>query len=520
MALTFKDIIDVPDFFPLAVGFNAHAAGISLAADLRNDESRHPEIFQLVSNAILNSYNPKTDGWQFVNNPGLATTFGAGAGAVFAPSASIKGLCGAGCSTTKIVTQAITAVLANTLANRGDGVGFKIRIIGNAAGSSGKTEEKWIVSNSASTTPTIYLDSALTFTPANGDAFEILCGTLYCLGAAALAAGSWKAMDMVYRTMANKTQTNLPATVSTDSSFICLDELYVPYDRNPGDGFFGNITATAVTANTIQASAIPGSLSLQANEYRNFQVRIVQDTGTPTAVGQRRQIASHTSGATPTFTVGANWTVNPSATAIFVIENPNLIILFTSGVVTVYTYNYTNLSVNNGTNTIAADAWNNTFFSARGSAMAAGCTSFPSFGIEPDADRNARHSYIYSFRGGAVTLDLLDIAGSITGTWSAAIPYFGQATVPTTGTCGKYAPADRNGRYGYLVLNNTANFYRFDVFSRVLEPWTQLRSPQSGTAAVGDRIATLVAVDGSVKTEVIFFLSHLASNFFKCLVQR
>ena len=57
-----------------------------------------------------------------------------------------------------------------------------------------------------------------------------------------------------------------------------------------------------------------------ANEYRNFQIRIVQDTVNPTAVGQRRNITSHTAGASPVYTVPA-WTVTPSANAIFVIEN-------------------------------------------------------------------------------------------------------------------------------------------------------------------------------------------------------
>ena len=56
------------------------------------------------------------------------------------------------------------------------------------------------------------------------------------------------------------------------------------------------------------------------NEYRNFQIRIVEDTVNPTAVGQRRNITSHTAGASPVYTVPA-WTVTPSANANFVIEN-------------------------------------------------------------------------------------------------------------------------------------------------------------------------------------------------------
>lgn len=72
--------------------------------------------------------------------------------------------------------------------------------------------------------------------------------------------------------------------------------------------------ATAIDANTFKlspnetltefvntSSAGSGTHSLWqgdslilANEYRNFQIRIVQDLTNPTAVGQRRIIASHT----------------------------------------------------------------------------------------------------------------------------------------------------------------------------------------------------------------------------------
>ena len=180
----------------------------------------------------------------------------------------------------------------------------------------------------------------------------------------------------------------------------------MPYDRKQGEGFIVGVgtydasslknclIATATASGTITGQASAGDAGVLANEYRNFQIRIVEDTGTPTAVNQRRLIASHTAGASPVYTLGTNWAVTPSSTAKYVIEYPNQIIVFSSGTGNVYTYNYTTLTLNNGTTSMNTNTWSTAYYSARGQNMAAGCTSFASFGIEPDAAKNARHSFI------------------------------------------------------------------------------------------------------------------------------
>lgn len=67
----------------------------------------------------------------------------------------------------------MTTVALNQLANRGGtgDYGFKIRIIGKSAG---KVEERFIVANTAGTTPTLWLNNPLTFTPTTADTYEIL----------------------------------------------------------------------------------------------------------------------------------------------------------------------------------------------------------------------------------------------------------------------------------------------------------------------------------------------------------
>jgi hypothetical protein len=411
------------------------------------------------------------------------------------------------------------------LANRGNTgePGFRLRIIDTVAG---KTEERWIVGNTASTTPVITLETALTFTPATGARYELLCGRLFMLGAGALAAGIFRSLQPASNTLATRSNTAAPTvlpTITTDSAMIALDEQYVPYNHEPGEGMVKGATlydtglnallATASAASTITGQASGGDAVVLANEYRNFQIRIVADPTTPTSVGQRRIIASHTAGPSAVYTLGVAWTTQPSSSARFVIEQPNLIVLRTSGVVTTWTYNYTDATINNGTNSIAADAWSSAYFAAGPAANAAGCLWAPSFGIQPDPSRNARHSFYYFFRGGAVTLDVLDIANTITGTWTGAITYDGNVAFGT-GTTGAYAPFGEEGRYTYVnvyVASTINQIYRFNAKNRVFSAYTPTDFIQSGTATLGGRMAAFAAIDGADKYDVVLLQSHLST---------
>lgn len=540
MANNFKRVIDRPYWVQTPPAPNAHAAGGSLTTDLRNTIVRNPFVYNLVSAAILNRYNGATKAWSFLVNPGLGGTFGAGAGTIFAPSLSLVGSIAAGSTTLKVTTSTVmTSVGANMFANRGGSgdYGFMVRIIGNSAGGSGKIEERWITGSTAGTTPTLSLDTALTFTPATGDTYEILGGKVYMMSAGVLAATTWRSFEVATNTLASLANTNLPATISTDHSSVALDEQYVPYDHIPGEGFVVGastydasgavkncLSATASAAGSITGQAAAGDAAILQNEYRNFQIRIVEDTAIPTAVNQRRIIASHTAGASPVYTLGSNWTVTPSATAKFVIEYPNLILVWSTATAITYTYNYTPNTINNGTNSIATNAWHVTYFGNRGGNMGAGCTSFTSHGIQPDTAKNARHSFIWSFRGGnTATLDKLDIAGAIAGTWSNAVVYDGSSMgVFNTGSCGNYAPFDNEGKFGYLnmyVASATNQIYRFDVKNGVLTPFTPTGTIQAGAAAVGDRIAPVCAIDGTDKYTLVFLLNHLSTLGQEIIVQ-
>lgn len=518
-SLNFKKGLDLPLWRPLSPAITAPVAGGSLAWDMRNDASRHPLTYLLRSSTALDCYSPANDDWMPLASPALAGTFTSGATAIMHPSQGPRGTLAAGSTTTTVVlsTALPTAVGLNQLADRGDGVGFTIRIITNTAGGAGKIEERKIVGNTAGTTPTLTLDSALSGAPASGAAYEILSGRVFMLSAGTAAAGVWKHYDIATNSLSgNLSITNLPATIGTDSAALALAEVYVSSDRVPGSGFVSGgatydaaarncIQATAAGATTITGSGMPASLI--ANEYTNFQVRVVEDTTTPTAVGQRRVISSHTSGATGVFTVAA-WAVTPSATAKFVIENnDDLILLRSSATTSVYAYS------------ISGNTWSTATFAAAGNAHGAGVVLAQAFGIPRDPTGNRRHSHIFCIRGGvSASIDMLDIANGANGTWSNDIAYGGKAQTFATGTSGAYDPVTLAGQWLHLNVNGTQRFTRFNMLAAVMEPETYLRFPQ-GSAAVGQKVSMHYLIDGATKLALLDHLTQSQVNAFSLAIQ-
>jgi hypothetical protein len=502
--LDFKGFEHMPRWRPEASLQANTGAGNTFAWDHRNDATKHPNAYYLRSASALDTTNPVKGYGDYIPlaTPGLTGTFGAGATCVFHPSQGPRGTIAAGATTTTItLTTALpTAVGVNQLANRGDTVGFRIRICTNTAGASGTTEERTIIANTAGTTPTITLDTPLSQAPASGAIYEILAGRVYLLSAGTTAAGCWKHYDVATNSYSgNLSITNLPATISSDSSLVALSESHVSFDRVPGSGFISGgatvdgknaIQGTAATSTTITGSGMPATL--QTNEYRNFQVRIVADSVTPTSVGQRRRIASHTSGAAGVFTVSTAFTVTPSSSAIFVVENDDdKILLTSSGGLSIYNYN------------ITANTWDTTTWAAA-LGNGPGVVMEQSFGIARDASGNARHSFIYRVRGNATSsIDVLDIAGAATGSWSNDITYGNRSQTFTTGTCGAYDAVTNEGKWLHLNVNGTARMVRFDMRNRVIDNGLFVANLQ-GAAVVGGKLFVSTFIDGSTKVSRLY----------------
>ena len=532
--LGFKNLIDLPEWRPCAPSPTTSIVGECLAWDHRNNADANPYLWHLAGTTSMEKYNTVNDEWcATATYTAVGVTPAAGSGIIFVPSHGPAGTVGASPAAGYITLAALpnsASVGINQLANRGDGVGYKIRVIGKKATTgSGLIEERTIVANTGGTTPTVYFDTPLTFTPTTSDTYEVLSGRVYILSSGTTAAGYWKAYDVATGTISgNLATTNLAATIALDFQAVALDEAYVPYNRDPGEGFVAGgatynggqecILATASGATSITGSGMPAALI--ADEYKNFQVRIVKDVTTPAAVGQRARITTHTGGATGVFTV-ASWPVaTPSADASFVIENNNDLLLWTNGALVTYSYKAGAWAADANWSTAAAAGGAGQYANAP-AAQGAGAIAEQCFGIVPDTAKYARHSHIWWFRGAnTVIAYYLDIAGAATGAWSAAQTYGNTlSTTFTTGTASAYDPATNQGRYLYICVNGTQRFLRFDLLNRVLEPWTYLRYAPS-TAVVGGKLAMATFIDGSTKLSFLYVIQTTASTLFNIALQR
>jgi hypothetical protein len=319
------------------------------------------------------------------------------------------------------------------------------------------------------------------------------------------------------------TITNLNA-LSVDATAFVLDELYVPTGRAPGEGFFNVMTATATTATTLTGTAAAADASQQTNEWANFQIRITEDTGAPTAVGQRRKITSHTSASPNVYTV-PTWTVTPSATCKYVIEGIGDIVVFTTtGAATTNTYAASGWRADGTWSTNATSGGGSLQIPVRPANTATGMCATWAFGFTAlDAQKANRYSGVYLLRGGATAIiDCLDLA---TLSWSTGIGgndivYAGKGlTTFTLGTSLAYASATLDGEYFYINQSGTQRFLRFDALRRVLEPYAYLRYPQ-GTAVLGGKLFTSVFIDGATKLGFLQARRNTGVEMFSVMLQR
>jgi hypothetical protein len=523
--LSFKDKIDKPDWRPLSITPIANAAGMQLVCDLRNDASRDPWLWGFAATTYLLKYLTPNDDWiQTQAFSAVGGAIAAGSFAIFCPSHGPTGVVGGTPTTTSFTLAALpnsAQVGENALADNGSGVGYRIRVIGSGSGGSGKVEERTIIANTAGATPVVTLNAPLTFTPLTTDRYELLSGRVYLLGSGTTAAGFFRAFDVATGTLSgNLSITNLGATIAIDTGGVMLDELYVPHNRLPGQGFFGVLTATAMAAGTLTGHSSGGDAGVLANEYRNFQIRIVEDTTTPTAVGQRRKIASHTAGASPVYTLASNWTVTPSATAKYVIELNNDLLLWTNNFVVTYSYAAGGFAADASWATAAASG-GATQYANPPAAHGAGVCAESLFSIVPDAAKNARHSFIYRIRGGgSAVFERFNIAGGANGVWSTLTWYGNQlGQNMTTGTWSAHDPIGSQGKYFYVCVNGTQRIIRFNMLTCQFEPWAYIRFAQ-GAATVGCKGATAAFLDNGVVVPILYLWRSTGQEVFDCILQR
>ena len=211
---------------------------------------------------------------------------------------------------------------------------------------------------------------------------------------------------------------------------------------------------------TGQASA--GDAGVLANEFRNYQIRIVEDTTTPTSVGQRRRIGFHSAGPSPKYMLTAAWTVTPSSTAKFVIENWEDCLLFPSQNTTtgMQTYKLTNYSQDCHQ---LYDTWSTSATFANTNSTSVGTIGnyaihFFGYNNATDTNKSFRTSYIMvniASSGGGWAY--YDISGDFFGIWlvGAKIDYALPMTLTNTAHASiEYNAHTNNGDEVYLYNIN------------------------------------------------------------------
>ena len=420
-------------------------------------------------------YNPQEDGWVQIPSGALAGTFGAGACGT-ATSVGPSGTC-------TNVSGSTVAIQTNLTLAR-DLRGYKIHITGG----SGAGQVGTITSNTIGANAIISV-STLSTAVDNTSTYRLLTPRFYVICAGTLAANIFKYYDYALNTWTAVTQTNLPATISTDSKLISTPSFL-------GSDFvsFATGTATAGASTTLTNN----TKTWTTNQWSNYQVRITAGTG----AGQVRTISSNTG---TVLTVSSAWTINPSTDSQYSIEgNDDFLYYMGSNAVTMMRYS------------ISANTWTTLSpSSARAAAPGAGMSGHWIYGVTDSTWSNESDikngRYLYSFRGTAgAVLDRYDIALN---TWVSSLSYAPSTETFTTGTKYNY---DGNDCI-YIQKDATGRWFKFSVPGQSVDGWTTMLYTQ-GAAIVGDTCFDVTYTDGATEIQYVYMLHNTSTVVLRQMV--
>ena len=443
------------------------------------------------SNTFL--YDPKEDGWISLTASGMST-FSSASGVIAYHPTGPSGTASAGGAST----------LTTTLTCPGSVAGYTVRITGGT----GAGQERVIASNTYTANCVLTVGTPWDVAPTAGSTYTIFSGRFWVFHGAAtvelrfydVATNVWSAALSV-----------AGVTAAASWGFVST-----PAYGNPP---LVSGTATSATATTL----VNAAKTWTANQFRNQQVRITGGVG----IGQVRTITANDA---TTVTVAA-WTTTPDATSTYAVE-PNDDYLYAATGTLVYRYS------------IAANTWSTVPASGgvRGTGLGFG-GSLSWTGAVTDATWNDESNlkngrYLYSFAGGGTAgsaghLGVYDIG--LQGWANLGFGYGrGGWAQPATGgfvPAGSYSSVnDRENIYfagpvSYsLTTNMVVPFWRFNMVTMTLEPWTALQQLPGTAGAFGPgRLTVTVFTDGGTTLRWLNYMGPSVGNvppvpFYRALI--
>ncbi len=410
-------------------------------------------------------YDPREDAWMALPNSGM-TTFGSSGHICYHPNGP-TGTASAGSATTITTVTTLPGSLA----------GYTIRITaGTGAG-----QERTIASNTYGANSVITVTSNWSTNPDNTSVYLLITGRVWALN------GSTTAGLRYYDVATNTWSAALSVTGVTAATADWRITATPSYGNPIATG-----TATAGAASTLTNSA----KAWATNQWANYQVRITAGTG----VGQVRTVASNTG---TVLTVSANWSTNPDATSVYVIEgNDDYLYLAGGGAVALYRYSisgntWSTLSPGNARTAAPGNT---------GTLIWVGTASDAAWADETNI-KNGR--YLIAFQGGNSTnLSYYDIAAN---TWINLTNTYlrggGGDFVPNndTVTFGYHFAVDRE--FIYIVQARTsppAGCWRYNCVTQTMDPWATWTFPTPNSVLGGNRASVVSYADGGTTLRWVY----------------
>jgi len=469
-----RKILDVKAWETLAPTPVTNASGMICVASGAADPHQSVLCVTTVNAAWL--YYPDEDAWGELPTPSLSGTLNPAAG-VWHP----------GGPTGTATAGGLTSISTNYTTVRSL-VGYKIRLTGGAgAGQEGVITAHTIGANTVFTVSAWTNPSAAGVVAASATTtWQLRTGRFFVLMGGTVSSGSFKYYDVASAAWsAPLSVTNLAASLATDFTMVA----------GHSTGFIATPRlATAGAAATLTDGAAP---SWTANQWTNFQVRIVGGTG----AGQVRTVASNTG---TVLTVTANWTANPDTSSYYQIEpNEDWIYVLGNGAVTLYRYS------------ISGNAWS---VITPGVARPA-APGNPSAACFVDSETatdwtneaailNGRR--IYSLRGNGVSnIDVYDIPSNA---WLSSAALTGSSVTYAVGSQAAYSAGVL-----YTIKDQTGRVYRTSIGAGLIEPLSTIQYPYT-TQSNGTKTWVVRYTDGATSLPYLYHWLPGTNVLQRCLL--